>query len=198
MRKVNRLRPLQVRVPGDDDIFIRLAKRNERLLQVTNFLLQFHHLVAEPHPHVEGDLIVARAPGVQFRPGRLALGQLRLDVHVNILKRFVPVELACLDIIANRLQCFGDALGLCLGQHADAPKHGRMRDRPKQVVPPHPSVKRDRLGELGYVLPRPAAEPSTPGHWRCFLHPGEGFKAGRWCFQQKPRPLGQALGLVKL
>ena len=33
VREVNRLRPLQVRVAGDDDTVVRLAKRDERLLQ---------------------------------------------------------------------------------------------------------------------------------------------------------------------
>ena len=33
VREVNRLRPLQVCVAGDDDIIVRLAKRDERLLQ---------------------------------------------------------------------------------------------------------------------------------------------------------------------
>ena len=58
MSEVNRLCPLQMRITGDDDIFIRLAKRNKRLLQVANLLLQFHHLVAQPHPHIEGNLVV--------------------------------------------------------------------------------------------------------------------------------------------
>ena len=59
-----------------------------------------------------------------------------------------------------------DALGLGLGEHADAAQHGGVGDGAHEVMPPQPAVERDRLGELGHVLPWPTAEPAAPRQWR--------------------------------
>ena len=165
VREVNRLRALQVCVAGDDDTVVRLPKRDERLLQRAQFQLQLDDLVAKPHPHVERDLVVARAAGVQLGPGRLAPGQLGLKVHVDVLKRLVPLKPAGLDIVADGLERTDDALGLGLGEHTDAPKHGGVGDGAHEVMPPQPAVERDRLGELSHVPTRPTAEPAAPRHW---------------------------------
>ena len=85
---------------------------------------------------------------------------------MDVLKRLVPLEPAGLDIVADGLERADDALGLGLGEHTDAPKHGGVGDGTHEVMPPQPAVERDRLGELGHVPTRPTAEPAAPRHWR--------------------------------
>jgi hypothetical protein len=56
-------------------------------------------LVAQPQPHVGGDLVVARAAGVQPLAGVAdQLGQAGLDVQVHVLQVELPVEAAGLDL----------------------------------------------------------------------------------------------------
>ena len=55
--------------------------------------------VAHPEPEIGGDLIVARARGVQPPRGRPdQLGKPALDVHMDVLKRALKGELTGLDL----------------------------------------------------------------------------------------------------
>jgi hypothetical protein len=60
--------------------------------------------VADPEAEIGGDLVVARAAGVQPLAGLAdARGQPRLDVHVDVFEPDVEREAAGLDLLADRL-----------------------------------------------------------------------------------------------
>ena len=55
--------------------------------------------VAHPEPEIGGDLIVARARGVQPPGGRPdQVAEPPLDIHMNVLERALEIELAGLDL----------------------------------------------------------------------------------------------------
>ena len=86
MGEIDRLRPLQMCVAGHDDINITGGQIDESPLELLDFAAQAGDFVTEPESHVEGDLIIARAGGVELCAGRCAASELGFDVHVNILK----------------------------------------------------------------------------------------------------------------
>ena len=60
-------------------------------------------LVAQPQAHVGGDLVVARAAGVQALAGVAGeLHQPGLDVEVHVLELDAPLEGAALDLGDDR------------------------------------------------------------------------------------------------
>ena len=70
----------------------RLLKRGERRIGLVDD-------VADEQTEVGGDLVVARARGVQPAGGGAdQLGQAALDIHVNVLKRALEREAALADL----------------------------------------------------------------------------------------------------
>jgi hypothetical protein len=92
MREENRLRPLQMRVTRQKDLRIFARQRQQRRLQGTQGAAQIDDLIAQPHAHIQGDLVVARAAGVELGPGGRPPGQFRLDVHVDVFQGRIPGE----------------------------------------------------------------------------------------------------------
>ena len=69
MREINRLRALQMRVAGNEDVGIFFSQPDECALQPGDFAEQHNDFVPQPETHVECDLVVARAPGVELGAG---------------------------------------------------------------------------------------------------------------------------------
>ena len=70
MREIDRLRALQMRVAGNDDVAMPRAEIHERALQVAQAASAIaSHSVAQIEPEIERDLVVADARGVQLRAG---------------------------------------------------------------------------------------------------------------------------------
>ncbi len=119
VREINRLRALQMRVAGNEHVGIFLAERDEGALQIGDFAEQRDDFIAQPEPHVERDLVVARAGGVEFRAGGNALGQLGLDVHVDVFELGLPFEFAGADFPADGVEAADDGVQFIFRQHAD-------------------------------------------------------------------------------
>jgi len=79
--------------------FFRRARTRARCKPAMSPSSAVIHRAAEPH--VERDLVIARAGGVQLRAGRNALGQLGLDVHVDVFEFGLPQELRGGDFLAD-------------------------------------------------------------------------------------------------
>ena len=69
MRKIDRLRALQMRVTRNDDADVVLAQLHERVLKRANFLKQLSELIPQPQANVRCNLVVARTASMNFRPG---------------------------------------------------------------------------------------------------------------------------------
>ena len=161
MREIDRLRPLQMRVAGDDDGGVLRAELHEGFLELPQLALQRGDLVAQPEPHVERDLVVARAGGVELRASGHALGEFRLDVHVDIFERGPPLEFPSGDLGGDLFQTPRDGREFGGLQHADLAQHRGVRDGAANVVRPQPPVEGDGFRECGDIGGRTAGEPST-------------------------------------
>jgi hypothetical protein len=126
-----------------------------------------HHDVdgaAQPQPDVGGNLVVARACGVQALP-RVAnqCDQPFLDIEMNVLELARPRELAARDFVANRLHSLLDVGQIRCLQHADRRQHPRMGKRCRNVDVGEPAVEIHRcrvaFDEIGDRL----AETAGPG-----------------------------------
>ena len=104
MREIDRLRPLQMRVAGDEDIRVASAQLHQGALKHSQLAQQADGFLTQPEPHVERDLVVARAPGVKLRARRHAPCQRGLDVHVDIFQLQLPLKAPGSDFFCNRFQ----------------------------------------------------------------------------------------------
>ena len=74
-------------------------------MQVRELLLQFFDRIAAPQPQVSRHLIVAAAGGVQLSTGIAnALDQRPFNVEMNVFQLDAKLELALLNLLANRFQ----------------------------------------------------------------------------------------------
>ena len=108
----DRLGPLHVRVARHDGY--ALALRPCAPAPPAGRGWRNHDLVdriAQPQPQIQGDLVVARAGGVQPLAGLAdAVGQFRLDGHVDVAVGEVELELAGLDVLGDREHALFDGL----------------------------------------------------------------------------------------
>ncbi len=162
MREINRLRPLQMSVSGNQEVSVLFAQLDQRELQQADFPGEFEDFVAQPHPHVERHLIVARTGRVQLRAGGHAPRQLRFDVHVDVLQLRLPVKLSLRNLPANVVESFDNSHLFLLGEHADLAKHGCVGDGTKDVVAPQPPIERNGLSESRDLRAEVAEESSAP------------------------------------
>src|SRR4030095_1792311 len=70
MGKIDRLRALQVSVPGHYDLPVRDCELNQALLESPDFTKNAASFVAQPEAHVQHYLIVSGTARVQLRAGR--------------------------------------------------------------------------------------------------------------------------------
>ena len=99
VREKHGLAALEVRVAGQYDILVSGGGFEQGVLEAGNEKGKVVDGVAAVEAGVGGDLVVARAGGVEFRSGRTdALGQLGLDVHVDVLEFLFPLEGAGVDV----------------------------------------------------------------------------------------------------
>ena len=124
VRGEDRLGPLQVRVTGKNAIEIGVTASDKGLLHVGQPGVDSVDRVANPQPHVGGDLIVPAPTGVQLSadiPDFLDQGL--FDVHVDIFE-FDPVfEPARLDLAADFLQSAFDPVPFVVGKQAHLGQH---------------------------------------------------------------------------
>ncbi len=138
----------KMREAGQDGVGLALGQIQQRLLETQDGGADGVDLVAQPEPHVGGDLIIARASGVQLLAGIADVrGEGRLHVHVDILQRNRPDELAGIDARAHRLQPADDGVALGRGQDTLTGQHGGMGDRTLNVVPIQTPIEVDGGGE---------------------------------------------------
>ena len=182
MREINRLGALQMRVAGNNHVRIFRAEFDERFLQAAKFFGKFRNLVAQPHPNIQRDLVIPRTSRVEFRSGGNALGQFRLDVHVDIFELRFPLEIAVGDFLPDLFQPFFDLRQLRFRQHADFLEHRGVGDGAENVVFPKPPIEGNGFGELRDIRARPACETSAARNWRRFFH---AVQSRRMCGEQE-------------
>ena len=104
-----------MRVARHDRGLIALGALHERALEFAYVSDDGIDFVAAIQTHVQCDLIIATAGGVELRAGGAdALRQLGLDVHVDVFQGLLPLEVPAGDLLFDREQASLNR-GLLLG-----------------------------------------------------------------------------------
>ena len=122
-------------------------KLDQGQLEQADFPCEFENFIAQPHPHVERHLIVARTGRVQLRAGRHAPRQLCFDVHVDVLQLWLPSKPSNRDLPADVVESFDNGHLFLLGEDADPAKHRRVGDGTQDVLSPQPPIERNGFSE---------------------------------------------------
>ena len=119
--------------------------------------------VAHPEAEIDGDLVVARARGMQ-PPGRRAddLGKAALDVHMDVFERARERKRARLDFAFDLGETLGDGLGVGGFDDALRSEHGEMGLGAGDVLGGELAVEVDRGVDLLHRLGRAPGEPAAP------------------------------------
>jgi len=105
VREVNGLGALQVGISRHDEIDMFLGETEERRLQFLKLRRRLPDLIFDVESQIKRDLVVATARGVLLRAGFTdSFGEHALDVHVDVLERFVPLKFSGLDFLLNLAQ----------------------------------------------------------------------------------------------
>ena len=163
MGQGDRLRLLQVGEPGHEGLRVCGHHVVEGLQQALYQFVRLLYLIPGIEPHVEGDLVIAAAPGVQL----LAelpdpLSQHRFHEAVHILAGLVHGQGAGLDILQDALQSLPDAGALLLREDARLFQGPHMRETPPDILGEKPLVKSDRCVECVDHLVCFFGKPSAP------------------------------------
>src|SRR5262245_38716478 len=94
-----------MRVSRHDHVQMALCEANQGALELQDVVENGTNLVAQVEPHVQRNLIVATAGGMELAAdGANRLDQAPLDVHVDVLPVHIKRERAALDFRLDRLQ----------------------------------------------------------------------------------------------
>ena len=160
----HRLRGLQVGEAGHDGVRFGFRQTQKAFLKTGDFAEDQVDFVTQPQADVGGDLVVARAAGVQLLAGHSdAVGQACFDVHVHVFQVNAPVEGAGFDFALDVFQIGDDLVTLIGVQHAGFFQHRRMGDRTHDVVAVEALVELDGGGESGDEGVDGLAETAAPG-----------------------------------
>ena len=140
----HRLRPLQVGIAGHDRLRVFPGALHQRSGQAEQQVAQGFDLILEIEAQIGGHLVVAAAGGVQLLP-RLAdpLHQAGLDEGVDVLRPGVEPQRPLFNVVTDLLQSPDDFLRLVQADDPLAPQHPGVGDRPPDVLPPPPRIKRE-------------------------------------------------------
>ena len=144
MAEGDRLGGLQMGEARHDRRGILVGAVDQRGLQVAQHQLDLVDRVAHPQAHVERDLVVARARGVQAAAGRADdVGQPLLDVEMDVLELGRELELAALDLGLDLGEATLDGAAVLGRQDALGHQHVTVRDGACDILRVEPAVETD-------------------------------------------------------
>ena len=145
----HRLRDLQVGEARHHQRCVPLGLREQGLDEAHEQRIDGVDLGAQPEAQVGGDLVVARAPGMQAL-ARIAdqRGQAPLDVEVHVLVVERPLEAARLDLAAHLREAAHDGGHVAAREDPARAEHARVRERAGDVERREAPVESDRGGEF--------------------------------------------------
>ena len=162
MRKKHRLRPLQVRVAGDEHVAVRGGEGEQCSLGGEEFFPESGAGEFEPEPHVGRDLVVPAPRGVELGGGGHALRQRLLDIHVHVLELRLPREFTRLDFGEDCVEPGVDGVALVWRDQPDVREHGRVGLAASDVERCEAAIERDGLAELQHQLGWARSEAAAP------------------------------------
>src|ERR1035437_7462808 len=154
---------LNVGGTGQDRLAVADRKPNQGPLHAQDRLVQAVESAAQPQAQIRGDLVVARSARVQAPRQRAdSLSQRRLEVHVDIFERRVPLDGSGLHLTAQPFQAVHEHSHFIVREETGSPPSLDVGDRPGNVVRRKRAVKSDRAGEISHPFVSRALEPTTP------------------------------------
>ena len=149
----HRLRALQVRVARHQDFLVLPCQFDEGALHRPQTGNRVVNGGASVQAHIQGDLVVARATGVQARSGRTdQVGEPAFDVHVQVFQGRIPREVAPFDLVLHSGQAANYGIGIFPGDDALLRQHGRVGLGAGYVLPVQPAVVVYGDGVVAMVL----------------------------------------------
>ena len=143
------LAALEVSVAGNDRAGVFVGAVEQRPLQTRDRHQHLVDLRAGVQAGVGGNLVVARAGGVEFRASRAdAPRQLRLDVHVDVFQRGAELELARNDVSLDPAQAVFNLGELSRRQQSRIQLSAGVGDGARDVVREQTPVIRNGFAEL--------------------------------------------------
>ena len=120
-------------------------------------------LAPQIEPHVERDLVVAAAAGVQLGAAVTGdLGDAPFDRGVDVFVGRRERERTVGELLLDPIERGRDDAALLLAQQSDAREHLHVRTRTGEVVGREPPVERQADGEREQLVGRAFAEPAVP------------------------------------
>jgi hypothetical protein len=169
MSKVDWLGPLKVCVTGKHHFALPMREVDQRGLKCAQFLHQLGGLIAQPKPHIEGYLVIARTTRMELGSGGHTSSQFRFDVHVNILEFLFPGKGPSFNVGRDFVQTAQDGATLRGTEQANFFQHGGMRTGADDVMPPQAPIEGERFSKTGDIGGRPLAKPAAARNGRLGL-----------------------------
>ena len=148
----HRLGTLKVSVAWHQCRSVLLSEFQQRLLhspQPRNRLLDD---LSGVESHVQGNLIIAGAAGVQPTAHRShQLSEAPFNVHVQVFQRRVPGKLADLNLAFHRLKAGDYGLSIFGGNYSLPAKHSRVGDGTRNIVAIQAAIIVDGDGVIAIV-----------------------------------------------
>ena len=141
MREENGLRALHMGIAGHYHSRVGVRLRHKRLSQRVNRAQYAIDSLLGEHPHIERNLVVARARGVELSRGvAYLLKQAALHIHMDVFQLRTPGKCAGFNLFADfgKAALYGARIGG--GDNALLGKHPRMRDGAGDVLAIQPAV----------------------------------------------------------
>ena len=144
MAEGDRLGPLEVGIAGHDARLVLLGPVGERRGQVPHQAGYGIALLLQVHAHVQRDLIVAAAGGVElFARVADALGEHLLHEHMDVLAAGIHRQGAAADIREDLAQAGAQLVALGVGDDAPGREHGGVGHAAADVLGVQALVKAD-------------------------------------------------------
>ncbi len=177
--EVDGLGALEVGIAGQESIGVLCGELGQGVLEGTDFLLEREDFLEGPEAHVQGDLVIAGAAGMEFGAGGCTAGEFRLDIHVDVFEFDFPLELAVGYFTSDGVEVFGDGFDFGGGKDSDFGEHARVRNGAADILAPESPVEGDGFTEPGEVGGGAGGEAAaTGGGARFFSH-----RLGSFCLR---------------
>jgi hypothetical protein len=119
MGEAARLSPLKMGVGGHQNIDLTLSPIKKGRAEVLNCFAYLRDSLSTVEPQIRRDLIVARTPRVKLAAdGPDNLGHSGLDIHMNLLARWVPFEVARFNFLGDLIEPFHEEVSIVLADDA--------------------------------------------------------------------------------
>jgi hypothetical protein len=140
----NGLATLEMRVSGHKQPTVCFRQPDKSTLQNTDSIQNQDYLFLEIETEISSNLVVAATGGMELG-SRItdALGQLLLDIHVDILELVGKGELPCLNLGPDLLETCLNGLEFFKGQKSSLPQGSSVGDTSSYIVPVESPVKGD-------------------------------------------------------